>query len=64
MSDIANQASLGADIDAEKFGGDKTPIGERAFAGAYLTAVGVAMVCWLYVISRAALAVVSWMVFG
>lgn len=63
MSDIANQASLSADVDAEKFG-DKTPIGERAFAGAYLTAVGVAMACWLYVITRATLAVVSWMVFG
>lgn len=64
MSDIANQASLGADIDAEKFGGDKTPIRERAFAGVYLTTVGVAMACWLYVITRAALAVVSWMIFG
>jgi hypothetical protein len=64
MSDIANQASLGADVDAEKFAGNKTPIRERAFAGAYLAAVGVAMICWLYVITRAALAAISWMVFG
>lgn len=64
MSDIANQASLGADIDAEKFAGNKTPLRERAFAAAYLTTVGVAMIGWLYVITRAALAAISWMVFG
>ncbi|WP_342730217.1 hypothetical protein [Bradyrhizobium sp. B117] len=64
MSGTANQASLGADIDAEKFAGSKTPMRERAFAGAYLTAVDVAMICWLYVITRAALAAISWMVFG
>ncbi|MGY4624726.1 hypothetical protein [Bradyrhizobium sp. USDA 4486] len=64
MSNMASQPSLGADIDAEKIAGNKTPIRERAFAGTYFAAVGVEMICWLYVITRAAIAAISWMVFG
>jgi hypothetical protein len=64
MSDVANQASLSADIATGELGVEKTPIRERAFAGAYLTIVGVAMIGWLYVITRATLGVVSWMISG
>ncbi|MCK1395931.1 hypothetical protein [Bradyrhizobium sp. 1] len=64
MSDVANQASLNADIATGEIGVEKTPIRERAFAGAYLTIVGVAMIGWLYVITRATLGVVSWMISG
>jgi hypothetical protein len=64
MSDVANQASLSADIATGELGAEKTPILERAFAGVYLTIVGVAMIGWLYVITRATLGVVSWMISG
>jgi len=64
MLDVANQASLSADIATGERGVEKTPIRERAFAGAYLTIVGVAMIGWLYVITRATLGVVSWMISG
>lgn len=40
------------------------PISDGVFAVAYLTTVGVAMIGWLYVLSRAALAAISWVIFG
>ncbi|MBW7974961.1 hypothetical protein [Bradyrhizobium sp. BR 10289] len=63
MADVANQASLSADIATGELI-EKTPLRERAFAGAYLTTVGVAMIGWLYVLSRTTLGVVSWMISG
>lgn len=64
MSDAAHQASLGADMTTEDFSVGRTPIADRAFAAAYLTTVGAAMIGWLYVIGRAALSIISWMIFG
>ncbi|SFV17214.1 hypothetical protein [Bradyrhizobium arachidis] len=64
MSDAANRTSLSADMAAEDFGLNKNPIGDRAFAAAYLTTIAVAMIGWLYVITRAGLAAISWMIFG
>lgn len=64
MSEGANRTSLGADMTTEDFSVNKTPIGDRAFAAAFLTAVGVAMIGWLYVITRAGLAAISWVIFG
>lgn len=64
MSDAVHQASLGADMTAGEFSIDRTPIADRVFAAAYFTTVGAAMIGWLYVISRAALAGISWMMFG
>ncbi|WFU70942.1 hypothetical protein [Bradyrhizobium sp. CB2312] len=64
MSDAANRTGLSADLTTEDFGVNKTPSADRAFAAAYLTTVGVAMIGWLYVITRAGLAAMSWMIFG
>ncbi|QPF95009.1 hypothetical protein [Bradyrhizobium commune] len=63
MSDTMQQASLGTEMATEDLGAGKPRVGERAFAIAYLAAVGVAMAGWLYAISRAALAAVGW-IFG
>lgn len=64
MSNAVHQASLGADTTAGEFSIDRTPIADRAFAAAYLTTVGAATIGWLYVVSRAALAGIGWMIFG
>lgn len=64
MSNAVHQASLGADMTAGEFRIDRTPIADRVFAATYLTTVGVATIGWLYVISRAALAGISWTIFG
>lgn len=65
MSDTAHQANPSMDTTTEKFSLNRTPpTSDRGFAAVYLTTVGVAMIGWLYVISRAALAVISWMIFS
>lgn len=46
-------------MSAEELRPDRTPLGDRAIAAAYLTTVGVAMIGWLYLIGRAALAAAS-----
>ncbi|WP_342733590.1 hypothetical protein [Bradyrhizobium sp. B117] len=64
MSDAANRTSLSVEMTTEDFGIDKIPVGDRAFAVAYLTMVGVAMIGWLYVITRAGLAAIGWIISG
>lgn len=60
MSDAIDQGSLRTDRTAEEVNRGRSSGGDRAFAVAYFAITGAAMAGWLYVIARAALALIGW----